>query len=166
MSSSVYKHAAFTHLRPIVYIHPYYLPRRRTRLSIFLSPSAKLDLLTAKPATPAAGVAPGGGKKDSDFFFLANFSFRLFQPSRYHFTPSSHVQLQLFPGKVCPGCTGAAAQVEGQELRLLHEDRLLLFLADPVSDHRQPGALPHLRAAGEVGGGEEGGGQWFLNRFL
>lgn len=115
----------------------------------------------AIPATPAAGVAP----EESFFRIFHQFHFFFLdrsQPSRYHFTPSSNVQLQLLPGKVGPGY--ADTQVEGEELRLLHEDRLLLFLADPVSDHRQPGALPHLRAAGEVGGGEEGGGQWFVNR--
>ena len=74
-------------------------------------------------------------------------------------TSDSHVQLQLLPGQVWPRGKGASAQIQREELRLLHEDHLLILLSDPVPHHRQSGALPHLRTAGTICGGEESQGQ-------
>lgn len=76
-----------------------------------------------------------------------------------HFAPTRHVQLQLLPGQAGPGGEGQAAQTEGQELQLLHEDLSILFIPHPVAHHRQPGALPHLRTARENCGGAKGQGQ-------
>lgn len=72
---------------------------------------------------------------------------------------SSHVQLQLLPGQVWPQGEGASAPIQREELRLLHEDHLLIFLSDPVPHHRLSGALPHLRTTRTISGGEESQGQ-------
>lgn len=96
---------------------------------------------------------------NTSWILAKQFLFKSSKTSCHHFTSDSHVQLQLLPGQVWPGGKGATAPSQREELWLLHEDHLLLFLSDPVSDHRQPGALPHLWTAGEVCGGEEGGGQ-------
>ena len=96
-------------------------------------------------------------------FLAKNSSYLdLSRTSCHHFSSSRHVQLQLLPGQVWSGGKGAPAQTQRKELRLLHEDRLLLLLSDPVPHHRQPGALPHLWTAREVSRGEESRGQWFL----
>lgn len=79
--------------------------------------------------------------------------------SCHHFASDSHVQLQLLPGQVWLRGEGASAQIQREELRLLHEDHLLLLLSDPVPHHRQPGALPHLRTTGTICRGEESQGQ-------
>lgn len=90
------------------------------------------------------------------------FPIRSFKQIRQPLTrlpSSSHVQLQLLPGQVWPQGEGASAPIQREELRLLHEDHLLIFLSDPVPHHRLSGALPHLRTTRTISGGEESQGQ-------
>lgn len=107
-----------------------------------------------------SGFCASKGENFVDLSVLPTIPLLSFQTGYHHFT-SKHVQLQLFPGQVWPGGEGAFAQAQRQELWLLLEDRILLLLTYPVPHHRQPGALPHLRATGEVSGGDESQGEGF-----
>lgn len=67
---------------------------------------------------------------------------------------SSDVQQWLFSGQLWLGCQ-EDAQVERQELWLLHEDCLLFLLTHPVFDHCESGALSGVRTTQAYGGGKK-----------
>lgn len=124
--------------------------------------NSSLWLLSSHPDThPRQKSSHQGEKKNLvDCFAATLFLLSSSKPNCNHFTSARHVQLQLLPCQVGPGVEGEAAQIKGEELRLLHEDLFILFIPHPVAHHRQPGALPHLWTAGEDCRGAKDQGQW------
>lgn len=161
--STFYKHthtlthtfrSVLTHIdasRPCLHPHNAAEDKQRPDGSTPLSDFCRLILTVIKIASE--------GKNLVDCFAATLFLLSSSKPNCNHFTSARHVQLQLLPGQVGPAVQGEAAQIQGEELRLLHEDLFILFIPHPVAHHRQPGALPHLWTAGEDRRGAKDQGQ-------
>lgn len=137
-SSTNYKHDPSGHLRVIVYVH-HCLPL--VPVCFFTSAglqSCKRWAEVRETITSLhARLLPSSRGNTCGFSLWTN-----------NFSVVSHVQLQLLSGQTEPRGK-APEQVQSEELRLLHEDRLPLFFSHPVAHHRQLGAFCHLRTAGE-----------------